>query len=126
MPEGEKIISQASFKVKIFLKLLFNNSENSMALSLKPFFKLFLIKILLALSVLSKAKLDTLVAVEEANVKASGLGNGLQPYLFNKAISSIFNLKSPPSINKYSVGFARLSTIGFQDFSNILSPVFNP
>jgi hypothetical protein len=39
-------------------------------LLLKPFFKLLLIKILRTLSVLSKAKLETLEAVEEANVNA--------------------------------------------------------
>jgi len=67
------------------------------------------------LSVLSKAKFDTLVAVEEAKVNASGLGNGRQPYLFSNSNSSIFNLRSPPDINKYSVGFARFSRIGFQE-----------
>ena len=126
VPDGEKIISDSSLSLNIFLRLFFNNSEKSIVAFLNPFFKLFLINMLLILSVLSKAKLETLVAVDEENVNASGLGNGRQPYLLSKSISSIFNLRSPPSINKYSVGLARFLTMVFQVFLNILLVLFTP
>jgi hypothetical protein len=53
----------SSFNLNIFLRLVFSNSENSIVVLLKPFL-LLLIKILRTLSVLSKAKLETLEAVD--------------------------------------------------------------
>jgi hypothetical protein len=56
------MISHSSFNLNIFLRLVFSNSENCCALKTVL---LLLIKILRTLSVLSKAKLETLEAVED-------------------------------------------------------------
>jgi hypothetical protein len=84
---------------------------------LKPF-KLLLIKILRTLSVLSKAKLETLEAVEEANVNGSEmvcsricLANEFRQYLIEGLHLPLYS------------GFARLSIMAFQDSSMIASAV---
>src|SRR5690606_22058247 len=58
------------------------------------------------ISVRLNATLDTEVAVEEANVNASGRGKGRHPYLLSNFTGSTFKRRSPPRINKASVGLA--------------------